>query len=91
MNMTIDDIKEYRENAVKILKRNDQYATARAVDQAFSALVCLEQFKWERDIAIDQLKELGIGFGQKIDGKYLTKEEYEQLIEYEYRYDGLCK
>lgn len=28
-------------------------------------LKVVEQFKWERDIAIGQLEELGIGFGQK--------------------------
>ena len=91
MNMTIEDIKEYRENAVKILKRNDQYATAEAVDQAFSALIAIHQFKWERDIALDQLRELGLGLGQIIDGKYLTKEEYEQLLEYKYMYKDLCQ
>lgn len=34
-----------------------------------------DQIKWERDVAIEQLKELGLSFGQKIDGIYLTKEE----------------
>lgn len=28
-----------------------------------------EQIRWERDVAIDQLKQLGIGFGEKVDGK----------------------
>ena len=32
-----------------------------------------EQYKWERDVAISQLEDLGIGFGQEIDGVYLTK------------------
>ena len=50
-----------------------------------------EQYKWERDIAIEQLNELGISFGQKIDGVYLTKEEYEKLLEYKYMYEDLCK
>lgn len=26
-----------------------------------------EQVRWERDVAIDQLKQLGIGFGEKIE------------------------
>ena len=68
--MTIDDIKAFRENATEILRKYDQYATANAVDQAFSALVCLTQYKWERDIAIEQLNELGIGLGERIDGVY---------------------
>ena len=45
----------------------------------FVSIGCLEQFKWERNIAIGQLEELGLGFGQKIDGVYLSKEEYEKL------------
>ena len=50
-----------------------------------------DQYKWERDVAIEQLEKLGLGFGQKIDGVYLTKEEYEKLLEYKYMYEDLCK
>ena len=89
--MTIEDIKEFTKNAVKILEHNSQYATARAVEQAFCALVCLEQIKWERDIAVQQLNELGLSFGQKIDGIYLSYDKYNELLEYEYRYKDLCK
>lgn len=63
--MTIEDIREYNKNAVEILKKHDQYATAKAVEEAFMALVCLEQYIWERDIALSQLEELGLGFGEK--------------------------
>lgn len=91
MQMTIEDIQEFKNNAVKILERNTQYATANAVKIAFSALVALEQIRWERDIAIEQLAELGLGLGQIIDGKYLTKEEYNKLLEYKYMYENLCK
>lgn len=28
-----------------------------------------EQYRWERDVAIDQLEQLGIGFGEKVNGK----------------------
>ena len=91
MQMTIEDIQEFKNNAVKILERNTQYATANAVKIAFSALVALEQIRWERDIAIEQLTELGLGLGQIIDGKYLTKEEYNKLLEYKYMYEDLCK
>ena len=89
--MTIEDIKEFEKNAVTILEKNTQYATARAVKQAFGALVCIGQFKWERDIAIEQLEELGIGFGQKIEGVYLTHDEYNELLEYKAMYEGLCR
>lgn len=40
-----------------------------------------DQIKWERDIALEQLEELGISLGQKIDGVYLTKEKYDELLE----------
>lgn len=91
MQMTIEDIQEFKNNAVKILERNTQYATANAVKQAFSALVILDQVRWERDIAIEQLAELGLSLGQIIDGKYLSKEEYNKLLEYKYMYEDLCK
>ena len=89
--MTIEDIVEYRKNAIKRLENDGQYATATAVDKAFSALIALDQIRWERDIAIEQLEELGLSLGQKIDGVYLSKEEYEKLIEYKHMYEDLCK
>ena len=87
--MTIEDIREFRETAISILKKNSQYATANAVEQAFSAMICLGQYVWERDVAVSQLEELGLGLGQKIDGVYLSKEEYETLLEYKYMYEDL--
>lgn len=62
--MTIEDIREYNKNAVEILRKHDQYATAKAVEEAFAALACLEQYVWERDLAIIQLEELGLHFGE---------------------------
>lgn len=29
----------------------------------------VEQYRWERDVAIDQLKQLGVAFGEKVNGK----------------------
>ena len=60
---------------------------ARAVDAVSRSL--FDQYKWERDVAISQLEELGIGFGQKIDCVYLTKEEYEELLDYKWMYNKL--
>lgn len=89
--MTFEDVREFQKNAVNILEKNSQYATARAVERAFGALVCLKQFKWERDIAIEQLNKLGIGLGERIDGVYLLHNEYNELLEYKYKYESLCK
>lgn len=67
MNMTYADIQEYKRNAVSILEKNTQYATARAVEIAFSALIALDQYRWERDVAIKQLEEIGCGLGENMD------------------------
>ena len=37
-----------------------------------------EQIRWERDVAIDQLRQLGIGFGEKVEAqlpKWISVEE----------------
>lgn len=75
--MTIEEIIKFKENARTILRYHGHYDTANAVEQAFDALACIDQYRWERDIVVSQLEELGLSFGQKIDGVYLTKEEAE--------------
>ena len=56
-----------------------------------NAIKVLDQIRWERDIAIQQLEEIGVGLGRKMDGKYLSKKEYEDLLEYKHMYEDLCK
>lgn len=43
MSMTIDDIKEYKRNAAEILRKNSQYATAKATEEAFDALLYINE------------------------------------------------
>lgn len=43
MDMTIKDIKEFKKNAIEILRKNSQYATAKATEEAFDALLWLEK------------------------------------------------
>lgn len=62
-----------------------------ALHMAINALGAIDQIRWERDIAIGQLEELGIGLGEKIDGFYLTRDEYKELFEYRLMYEDLCK
>ena len=50
-----------------------------------------DQIKWERDIAIEQLADLGLSLGQKIEGYYVTEDEYDKLLEYKHMYENLCK
>ena len=52
-----------------------------ALLMAMNALGAIEQIQWERDIAIEQLSELGLSLGQKIDGIYMSKEEYHNMLE----------
>jgi len=46
-----------------------------------SALRVIEQYRWERDIATEQLETLGLTLGQKIDGVYISNEEYRKLLD----------
>ena len=62
-----------------------------ALQMAINIMGAFEQVAWERSVAFEQLEELGIGFGQKIDGVYITKEEHDKLLEYKYMYENLCK
>lgn len=43
LNMTIEDIKEYKRNAIEILRKNSQYATAKATEEAFNTLIWVEK------------------------------------------------
>ncbi len=62
-----------------------------ALQMAINIMGAFEQVAWERSVAFEQLEELGIGFGQKIDGVYITKEEHEKLLEYKHMYEDLCR
>ena len=42
-DMTIKDIKEYKRNAVDILRKNSQYATAKVTEEAFDLLIWFEK------------------------------------------------
>lgn len=74
----------------RILESEDNRYTI-ALNEAISCIKVLDQIRWERDIATEQLHELGLGLGQKIDGIYLTHDKYNELLEYKYMYEDLCK
>ena len=44
--------------------KNDE--VVQALDHAINCVGAIEQIKWERDIAIQQLNELGYQFGEKV-------------------------
>ena len=59
---------------IERLKKQDQHATANAVDLAFDSLLALDQIIAERDIAFELLERFDIILGQNADYiKYLMK------------------
>lgn len=52
-----------------------------AMKVAISALGAIEQYKWERDVAISQLEELGLSLGQKVDHVIIKDEIIEYLLD----------
>lgn len=61
-----------RAEAIKVIETicpfSDAYTTAemkQALEMAVNAIAVYVQYKWERDIALSQLEEYGIGFGEK--------------------------
>lgn len=53
-----------------------------AMKVAISALGAIEQFRWERDVAIGQLRELGLELGLKTD-------DVQQAINFKKYFDEL--
>ena len=62
------------ENAIEIVNQ-----VAEECKDKYVSIGAYKQVAWERDIAIEQLHELGYEFGQKID------KEYCEWIKYDYR------
>lgn len=76
-----------REEAIKIITNLPVYRAeliyggnsdlAKALKMACETLSAMEQIRWERDIAIYQLEELGLSLGEKVDK---VKEAMEKQI-----------
>ena len=49
-----------------------------AFDMATNALGAIDQIQWERDIAIQQLNDLGYGFGEKVDKDNNSNQEVKK-------------
>lgn len=95
--MTNQEAKKYLKTILEIADSRDccdveiDAFYEEAIETGMSALAAIEQFKWERDVAVSQLKELGLCLGQKIDGIYLTYDKYNKLLEYKAMYEDLCR
>ena len=60
----------HEENEIQIIK------------EAISALLLINQIRWERDVALEQLEELGLSLGQKTEyANVVPREQYEELRE----------
>ena len=68
--------------------KNDE--VVKAIDHAINCVGAIEQIKWERDIAISQLHELGYDLGEKIWYDMLEdkpKEDEDVLVQLDDSYD----
>ena len=91
--MDIKEVKRRIKDHMRVHHMREEphcYYITEALEMAINSLSLIEQIQWERDIAMKQLEELGIGFGTKIDGVYLSKEDYKKLLEYKLMYESLC-
>lgn len=62
----IKKLKTKRKSIIAELSLIDEADYSQALDHAINCVGAIEQIKWERDIAIQQLNELGYQFGEKI-------------------------
>lgn len=90
-NECIEYIRKQLENGYVDVGGAHEDNEVQIIKEAINALIIIEQIAWERNIAIGQLEKLGLSLGQKIEGIYLTKEEYDKLLEYKHMYEDLCK
>ena len=66
--MTNQESKKILQRDLAILIENKSLPDSiEAMKVAISALGAIEQYKWERDVAVSQLKEIGVEFGEKTD------------------------
>lgn len=66
--MTIEEAKKILLRDLQILIDNKSLPDGiEAMNVAISALGTIEQVRWERDVAVSQLNELGLSLGQKVD------------------------
>lgn len=90
-NESIEYIKGQLNNGYVDISSTFDKNEIQIIEEAISALILINQIRWERDVAIEQLADLGLSLGQKIEGYYITEDEYDKLLEYKHMYEDLCK
>lgn len=73
-----DEIDDARTDAQKIVHEAQLFSTMEMIrvireQPTFDIEKVIGQYKWERDIAMYQLEQLGIGFGQKLEDEVIEK------------------
>ena len=72
----IDDVRTYIQKEVyeaQLFSTMEMIRVIREQPTAFDVEKAIGQYKWERDIAMYQLEQLGIGFGQKLEDEVIEK------------------
>ena len=89
--MTIQEArKEIIESGVNL--GAGDYIDIEALKVAVNALGAIEQIIWERDVAIEQLNELGLSLGQKVDDvKVINLNELTKNVEEKMTYMCGCR
>ena len=62
-------LKVTEDNCDNYISVSDAKRIVREYEDKFVSRAAYEQVMWERDVAIEQLKELGYGFGEKVRTK----------------------
>lgn len=86
MEKLYDDLKEGLDQAISItnLQGNLKSLIEQIQEENKSIVSAYEQVVWERDVAIDQLKQLGYGLGEKIDkenDRELVSKIYAEIVD----------
>lgn len=71
------------QNAISALMKIQQYKKLGTPEEIQCKLGAFDQIKWERDVAIEQLSEIGCSLGQKMDE--VKEAIYEKKVSEEYR------
>jgi hypothetical protein len=81
--MTIEEAKKEIIDSGLNLGAGD-YVDIEALKVAATVLGAFEQIKWERDVAIEQLNELGLSLGQKVDDvKEVIEKQESKIVAYQ--------
>ena len=75
--------KEHWSEIQRLEREDDRYTIA--LVGAISCINSLEQIRWESDVAIEQLHELGLSLGQKVDHvkELIDKDKLKPLVNYD--------